>query len=298
MRGAAQIGIPITLLQCALTGDHAHIGILDAVNNVAMCDAIYGADRIDAPWYDASRARTRVSAALSTWYFASDPATAALAPIVPTLHLGYTAAKPWLAPIKPVAVATLWTIAVYCVPLWKARASIDFLTAGWFCLSIAGLSHIADIVDIEEDKLNNVDTPAVLMGRDDAAYFAVTLTLASSWIHELSPARFAPYDIVSVSIALAFLCEDVALGAALATLVLAGYAVQHDVELIGYTIKTSGVAHDWATNSIVHAADEIRKLPEPTRAPVFDAVTGAIRIGDTLGGATLDAFHAAVKRRL
>lgn len=121
MRTGTYIGIPLTLIQL---GIHQHTGgVVDpwlVATNFAVCNAIYDADRIDAPFWSAERAGTRLSALAAASYYASDPHTQAFAPLALALHFGYTRAKPGLAPAKPFVVAACWTAVVYVLPLLKA----------------------------------------------------------------------------------------------------------------------------------------------------------------------------------
>ena len=58
--------------------------------------------------------------------------------LVPPLHLAYGTMQPWLAPVNMFFVATLWTVAIYFVPLWRSQTgTIDPCVCGALLLSIA-----------------------------------------------------------------------------------------------------------------------------------------------------------------
>ena len=183
MRAGGIIGVPLTLLQW---GVHHHTGAvvdpLTIANNFVVCHAIYDADRLDpvtGPRW--ARWTTRAAAVASTAFYASDPRTLGLAPLVLPLHAHYAAAKPTLAPIKPFAVAALWTVAVYAVPLLRdVHAQGDTAAAASLWLSLAALSHAADVVDAAEDAAEGLRTPAVRMGAGEARRYAVALAVAAA----------------------------------------------------------------------------------------------------------------------
>ena len=89
MRVSAVIGVPLTFLQLFASRDTgAPIDAALVVHNFAIAAAIYGADRAEGPLWAPERRASQISAlAVAAWY-AHDPQTAPLAPIVLGLHLG------------------------------------------------------------------------------------------------------------------------------------------------------------------------------------------------------------------
>ena len=88
---------------------------------------------------------------VAAWY-AQDRQMAPLVPVVLGLHLGYTPAKPLLAPVKPFFVAWWWTVCVYALPALHAHVEnqASVLPVASFYLSLAALSHAVDVLDMEE----------------------------------------------------------------------------------------------------------------------------------------------------
>ena len=106
--------------------------------------------------------------------------------------MGSTPAKPFLAPIKPFFVAWWWTVCIYELPALHAHLNnkaVPISVAAFF-LSVASLSHAADVVDADEDREAGIVTPAVALG-DEAKGFAVAAAL-SSWV--LDPRLLPKFD--------------------------------------------------------------------------------------------------------
>ena len=181
MRGGVIIGVPLTLLQLIVhsrTG--AHVDPFVMVNNFALCNAIYDADRLNCSVWDSRRIPSRISAIASTGFLASDPHTSLLALLVPPLHLSYARIKLAISPVKPFFVSFLWTLAIYFVPVWRSGyGHIDVVQCGAFFLSLSSLSHAADVIDYDEDLEDNIATPAILM-QDQSGSYAYGLAFAAA----------------------------------------------------------------------------------------------------------------------
>ena len=298
MRNGLAVGIPLTILQATLVPE-APLHPIDIANNFALADAIYTADRIEGPWYEPMRTRTRVAALASSVYYAGSLETLPMIPLVIGLHLGYTALKPHIAFAKPAVVAFCWTIAVYFAPLWHAHLPLgNPLTPAWFFLSLFALSHAADVVDIEDDTAREIYTPAVLMGRQEASQFAVTSVIAAAWIHSLAPSAFLPYYIVSLSVVVGIIAEDMALTTSLCVLGFIAILVANDIEVAGNILKATATPHTLAIDATVSLTDKLLALPQPLRKPAFDALSASIEYGDAVGSKVLDLYRLLVGRKL
>lgn len=302
MRGGAIIGLPLTLLQLGV--HHSHPGVVDPLlvaNNFVVSNAIYTADRLDADASWTDRASTRVSALVSSAFYASCPATTALAPAVLGLHFFYTPLKPLLAPLKPFVVALFWTLAVYDVPLLRhpdVASSSDLSFAASFFLSIAALSHVADIVDVEEDRANGVYTPAVIMEDDGAQQYAFALGLASALLHSTSQDPFIVYDFVVLSAIAGFVYDQAVAGALASVCFGLVYANAHDVEVLTLMLRSSEGVHKLAIALSTTFIEEAFRLPEPYRSAVVKAVLVATEQGDNVGHQILKLFQTSILDRL
>lgn len=308
MRGGAIIGVPLTLLQLAI---HQHTpATIDGwaiANNFALCNAIYDADRIEGGFFAAGRGPTRLAALASSAYYLSSPDTAPLSLGVAALHLGYTKAKPLLAPAKPLVVGSFWSLGIYYAPLLRATGGLgdDLLLPASLCLSVAALSHAADVVDAAEDEAAGVVTPAVALGEGEARAYALALALAAAYLHALSPQPSLPYDATVLATAggVAFATAPpplAARGAALAGLLLLGaaYGRTHDYELLSLLLQSSEGSHGLAIRLSTTLIERAYSLDEPYRSLVVEGTLRAVEGGDEVGRALLDAFEDACLRRL
>ena len=301
MRGGAIIGLPLTLLQLGV--HHSHPGVVDPLlvaNNFVVSNAIYTADRLDADASWSDRASTRVSALASSAFYASCPATTSLVPAVLGLHFFYTSLKPLLAPLKPFVVALFWTLAVYDVPLLRhpeVASSWDPSFDAAFFLSIAALSHVADIVDVEEDRTNRVYTPAVIMG-DDGAPYALALGLASALLHSTSQDPFIVYDFVVLSTIAGIIYDQVTICVSASVCFCLVYANTHDVEVLTLMLRSSEGVHKLAITLSTTFIEEAFRLPEPYRSAIVKLVLVATEQGDNVGHQILELFQTRILDRL
>lgn len=300
MRTSVLVAIPLTLFQLAVHPPGVAIDAPTLANNVLASYAVYGADRLPAatPRFAPARVATTACAALSCAYYASDPHTAWLAPCVLLLHARYADLKPRFAPAKPFVVSAFWTLAVYYAPAWRAGVPIlhDVLVPAFVFLHLASLSHTADVVDVEEDRTASLRTPAVVM--DDPAAYALGLGLAASYLHELSPLAFAPYDAVSLAVVGA-LAYDAPLASTLASAaVVAAYFDTHALEVCTGALRATESVHSVAIQQGLHAVERALALPEPLRKHAVEALLATVRAGDVAGGALLSLYEAAVRHHL
>ena len=268
--------------------------------NFAVCNAIYDADRIDAPFWSAERAGTRLSALAAASYYASDPRTQAFAPLALALHFGYTRAKPGLAPAKPFVVAACWTAVVYVLPLLKAPPGVilhvEPCTPAALFLGIAALSHVADLYDVEEDRAAGVVT-AVHLGTDGARSYAIALGLAAALFDSLSPHPFTFYTTLQLSV-LAGLLTDARVVAAAYVAFLVCYVREHDLELVTALLQSTETTHKLAISAAVDTTKGALALPDPWRPFVVETVIQLINAGDAMGSALLHTYEDLIRARL
>ena len=299
MRAGAAIGIPLTLLQW---GVHQHTGApVDAwtvANNFLVASAVYDADRIDAPLLSRERLGTRVSLLGACAYYASDVHTAWLAAVAATLHLGYGALKPLVAPVKPFFVALFWVVAVYYVPAWRSvDAHVELLTPAALFLSIASLSQAADVVDLDEDRAAGVRTPAVRMGGAEGAAYAATLALAAAFLHSQSPSDLLLYDALALASVLGIVTRRPD-ATALAGLAFLLAHVQHDVPgLLEGLLTSSKASHEIAIDHTIRAVALSEQLDEPWRARLLDVVFGLANAGDAFGHRVFQLYEHVLRHR-
>lgn len=314
MRSGFVIGVPLTLLQC---GVHHHSGIpIDpwtVANNFVMCNAIYDADRLppDLHSLHPSKILTRMTAVASASFYASNPHTLPLAPLVLSLHANYaTGIKPRVAAYKPFFVAALWTVAIYYVPILRhwyddaegttvvAKALADLLTPAALGLSIASLSHAADVVDMDDDEDKRLFTPAVRMGKQEATQYAFALAFASFYLHEQSPTAFALYDQLTI-ITLVGILFRARTAVLLGLVFVVVYTFDHDLEFVTILLRSTEGSHKMALSACVDLIDAALHLPEPwMRRIAVDLILDAVQLGDGFGRSILQTFDTIVHRHL
>ena len=296
MRAGILVALPLTLLQY---GVHLFLDPVVVANNVLLASAVYDADRLadDAP--AAERWATRASALGACAVLAATPATAPLAPIVPALHLGYAAAKPYLAPAKPLVVAALWTVLVCDVPALSTGAPLpDPALHAALLLHLSAFSHAIDVLDIDEDARDGVRTPAVRMGRAEAQHYALALQFGSVALDLAAPTSHLAYDLVALVALAGVLAEMPAASAAASALLLVALAASHDLEFAMFVLKSTEMTHKVAVDAAIGLTTWSMDLPDALRRPAVNGVLGVINWGDDVGGQLLRVFEAALRRRV
>lgn len=305
MRAGGIIGIPLTLLQLAV---HHYTGIpIDGwtvVNNFALANAIYDADRISSeiPLFSRERRLTQLSTIVSTTYYASDEHTTLLAPLVPCLHYGYgSIIKPLISPVKPFFVAFLWTISIYYVPALQhpGVGMLEYFTPSALFLSLASLSHAVDILDVEGDQKNKIITPAVIL-KDDAIKYAFALAFASALLHSKSASSsFILYDELTILSLIGIIYQRFDFVGAVGIAFLLGYLHDHDLELMSLLLLSTDGFHEKAISFSVDAVRWISTIPDETvREFVTNILFQMIRNGDATGSAILNVYESVVRQRL
>ena len=288
------VGIPTPLLQC-LT--HYQTGVpLDAptiFNNFAVSHAIYGADRISSTVAPLAKERltTRAAALASAGFYASSPHTLPLAPIVLGLHTSYSQVKPTIAPVKPFFVGAMWSLAIYGVPLLRQGTPMDILTPAALMLSIASLSHAADVPDVEEDLEAGVFTPATQMSRAEATWYAAALSLSAAALHPPPTA----YDALVASASIGIAANRSWTGAAVACAVVARDLDVHGKEymrsLVETVIASSEGAHSVSLRALMDIVHSSSGIPEPWKGMLLEFVFSVLHAGDEAGGLLLGLYE-------
>ena len=287
MRGGTIIGLPLTLLQWGVhqhTGAQVDVGTI--ANNFLVANAVYDADRINAPLLSSERFGTRASLLLSSMYYASDVHTAWLPGVVTALHFGYSAIKPYVAPVKPFFVAFFWTVAIYYVPAWRSSSldvHVDLLTPASLFLSIASLSHAADVVDADDDLADGVLTPAVRMRGDEAVGYAMALGFASAFLHSQSPSDFLPYDALALASILGIVNRRADVAVLLGCAFVLAFVHENGALLVETLLTSSEVTHKIAIDNTIRAVGFAQELQEPWRSRFLDVVFGLANGGDAFG---------------
>tara|TARA_B100001741_G_scaffold313741_1_gene321597 strand:- start:1051 stop:1725 length:675 start_codon:yes stop_codon:yes gene_type:complete len=151
--------------------------------NILMSHAVYDADRVkervtDDTIRDAYDLTTSSAMVLTSLFFQQQHKEA-LIPLIFILHKRYAELKPYVASVKPFFVSLCWSIAVCCIP----DASLDATTFMSTLLQMSAWSNVADIEDIEEDKTNNLNTPAVRLGTTPSYLVSILCICASIVLH-------------------------------------------------------------------------------------------------------------------
>lgn len=301
MRSGSVIGIPLTLLQLGV--HHTHLGLVDPwliANNFVVANAIYDADRINASFFAPERSVTRLSMIASASFYASEPSTFSLVPVVLGLHLFYTSIKATIAPVKPFFVAFFWTLAIYYVPLLRGNVPIfyDNTFAASFFLSIAALSHVADVVDIDEDVANGILTTAVLLGEKNSKVYAISLGLVSAFLHSASKQPFVVYDFTILSILVGIVYDQVKLSVLAAIFFCLLYAHEHDVEVLSFILQSSEGVHKIAISLSTTTIENAFRISEPWRSCVVKSILSLAERGDAIGHDILELYKQAIFDRL
>ena len=205
---SAFVGIPLTLLQCITQTLHCHtftgVQPVEVGINFALASAVYSKDRfvLDEDERDDMEPTTKNAEQVASFgsmlgvmtYYASDPYTLALAPMVPALYYEYARQKPAFAPYKPLVVGACWTLATYAQPLLIRHDLSGGLGQPLSLLLLfAAISHHEDIDDIDEDAAAGIVTPAVRLGREVAPVLTYALLASSVIVHHVGGTNDA-YD--------------------------------------------------------------------------------------------------------
>ena len=94
-------------------------------------------------------------------------------PILSFLSNAYSKSKTKIGAVKPLFIGALWAYAIVFLPPDSVPNDLFFVYSSLY----SSVSNIADIKDIEEDKLNNIQTIPVLLGEKKT--YALSSVLAS-----------------------------------------------------------------------------------------------------------------------
>ena len=307
------LGIPLTLLQ--LTATRLHTGSVPIIEptlvaaNFLLGSAIYGADRIDTNTTNLDKILVKSSTVGSLAYFSTDPWTLPIVPLIYILHEYYADLKKIIGPIKPFFVSVFWTIAIFYLPIAKSHNPDDFndiLTPATFFLSMSGFSHIADITDIEEDRNNEVYTPAVLMGKDEAIHFGLACILASVVIHELHPNHSVVdfvYDLASISVAVAFVNKEfryASMYIGIISILIRLYISVNRIprlDIILWILQSTESSHASAIDLATWLVKGTENIQQPYKKYLIESALKIIEIGDDVGHQLL-LYYADLLRNM
>ena len=299
--GGLAIGIPLTVIQY---GVHTHTGATidpaTIANNFAVCEAIYTADRLTEDSEEWRVTCTRLAAIASTLFYASSPQTTLLAPLVPPLHLWYARLKPYIAPSKPFVVAALWTVSIYLVPIWRSvdgDIHPDWVQCAALFLSIASLSHAADVLDVDDDRDAGLRTPAVLMNGESGQY-AIALALSSALLDTVSSHPVVIYDCISLAVTVGIVFEQFLLTGLVCLAFVAVYTVTHDYELFRAILISTESSHRIAIDSCTRIVEYAFTLDEPWRSFIINPTLAIANWGDNVGHTILSLYERAIRREL
>ena len=104
-----------------------------------------------------------------------------LSPIITLLTTSYSTLKPKVATFKPFLVGALWAAAIVALP---NDIPIDENLFIYYFLFYSAASNVADIKDIEEDKINNIITPSVILGKKASYSFSAILGSLAISLHD------------------------------------------------------------------------------------------------------------------
>lgn len=298
MLAGASLGIPLTLLQLWLHPTGVAFDAPQVANNVLLGMAVYGNDRIEGPFNAPERLPGQLAALGSAAFYASQPETLPLVPVVLALHTSYSRIKPSIGPVKPFLVASLWTVAVCYAPVWHsgAASACTNVDSASFFLAISALSHALDVYDAEEDELAGVRTPAVLMGRGEAQRYALTLAFASGFLNLQGPHASLPFDVGVLCAARGVSVNETAAWASLAGVCVAAYAWSRRLEIVVGLLRSSNALHSWSIEALVHASSSaVRSLPPDLAHAAQEALFYVANEGDELGGSLLRVYQELIR---
>ena len=301
MKGGLSIGIPLTVLQY---GVHHSTGVSIEwpviANNFLVSYAVYDGDRIEGGPFSNERRMTTAATVASSLFYSEYSIPLSL--ITLTLGLFYSDIKPIIAPIKPFFVGAAWTLAIYYFPILFSDPNTiymnELITPAALFLSISSLSHGADIYDIMEDTDKNICTPAVLMGKEEAYCYLITVVLASSLLHELSPSRFLPYDLICMSVVLGLYYESVEITLFWGSVISIIYAYANVEQLLSTLLASTEVSHKIAIDTMINLLENTKQLQSPLRKIVIETYLTILQYGDRVGSKLLTVYEDLIRKSL
>lgn len=205
----ALISVPLTMIQTSNV--HLHTGTFMLKNipvvlpllsmNVLLSHGVYDYDRLDLIEDEHTKSVVEITTYLSVCVAGSTMWTyeelRIWVPWLLMLHRYYADMKPTFCAIKPLFIATCWLVATYYIPLYMLDyTSVDDVATPLSVVAqMSAFSNMADIPDIEEDRENNIFTPAVVFGEKKSAYLSILLMVFSILLHTHAP-HYDRYDIV------------------------------------------------------------------------------------------------------
>lgn len=213
-----EMGFPLTIFESIFTKNHYGFNIVN-IQSILLQFAIgyftYGGDRFfdsfdenpveaKAEFYgNIQKNKYLIGGSLFLTYIYLYMALTAREETLPFLYLltstlGYKQFKQKFGYLKPIYIGILWTMGSVVLPCVIHDHSYDILNypqdyVPSIFLLIAS-SSLLDIKDIEEDKKNNINTLAVLLGKQNCKILAYMSIVISSILFMLS-SHFSDYPI-------------------------------------------------------------------------------------------------------
>lgn len=297
------VSIPLSLTQCMTQTIHNHhfsaITPTEFLLNVALASSVYGNDRRSENTTSLENSLICLSTIGSISYFATDTYTLPFSFLTPYLIYEYKNIKKEIAPFKPFFVSFFWVLCTYFQPLFiRHDLSYEPSFVVSLFLIFSSLSHIADIPDIKEDEHDNINTPAVILGREKSYIFAYSLLIASLLTHETRGNNLADifYDIFSILCVSTF-AQGLELSLFTTVLLLYYYGRQEYFlyDFMTEIFKLSDRFHSLATNSLPWIIHNTEGFNPETRKFIIKNWMNIMSYGDEIGGKILNYYTEVVK---
>lgn len=166
----ADVGLSLVLMQMAA---HHQITPELVMCDLAISHCVYGRDRLQdqvalartnhEPFFEENlnlwNYSTSFANLVAFFYLIQFKSTGCI-PLISFISNGYTKSKTFLGPAKPVLIGALWAYAIVFLPPDSVPNDLFLVYSSIY----SAVSNIADIKDIEQDKLDEVNTIPVLLG--------------------------------------------------------------------------------------------------------------------------------------
>lgn len=189
----ADVGLSLMLMQMAA---HHQITPELVVCDLAISHSVYGRDRLQdqvalartnhEPFFEEnlniwnySTSLANLVAFLYLIQFKSTPCI----PLISFISNGYAKSKTFLGPAKSVLIGALWAYAIVFLPPDSVPDDLFLVYSSMY----SAVSNIADIKDIEEDRLNEVNTIPVLLGEKNSYIVSSVLAALAIATHHTTP---------------------------------------------------------------------------------------------------------------
>lgn len=280
------VAIPLTILQgvsSSLSTGSVFLPDEQILVNCALAIAVYGKDRAkekeEVSFSRACAVGASIYLGTGGWI---------LPFFLLFLHEFYSDFKKVLGPLKPVFVASMWTLACNEPLSHSGLPPLSFPVLSWIFLLSVFFSHSEDIPDIEEDKLEGVATPASILGKRESILLSSTLALASVCVHVLCGDNYGKVDaIIDASTLLCsvnLLSPSLFLLSSFLLLSLTLFsAYENRLSVLNSLFLATSAPHEMALETTVRITNLSSFLPDEDRKRLLHAIGHALDYFDTLG---------------